>query len=455
MRFLKSKIGWVTLSLAGIFIILLLFFLFYKKPVLKKGTPKVFYENGKVLTEDNISSSDLQVVKNEAIDILRNRYRLTKKEALKLYKASDLRIYSFLAEENSESVNQAFDFTKLPENCHAAAVLTDINGRILATVSNSNKVNYCLKNNFPGSTFKPLGVYASAIENRVINWSSMIPDQPVKQVVYDGVKKNWPANYNNKYSSANVSVANAVKVSLNTVAVRVLNSLTPEKSIDFLERLKIDTSYEKNKIKENRKEDILSNLSLGYLKKGVSPLDLAGYYQIFANGGSYTEPYAVKKITCGDKIIYEAKTEKEKIISKSTSKIMNELLSLPVSSGGTAQDASINGIQIRGKTGTTEGYKDNWFVGFTPEYICSVWYGFDESQESRQGNYAVEIFKGIIEKINVDSKKNFFECKDVLRKKYCVYSGMLAEDGCNNTEYGFYDKNNIPDACKLHNGESK
>ncbi len=127
-------------------------------------------------------------------------------------------------------------------------------------------------------------------------------------------------------------------------------------------------------------------LATGALTNGASVLDITAAYQAFGNGGKYYYPYCYYKVTDfqGNTILESTPdTTNEQALSESTAWIMNKLLQTVMTSG-TGTTYKISGVQCIGKTGTTTGSVDRYFVGGTPEYIAAVWYGFDQQKEVRQ-----------------------------------------------------------------------
>jgi penicillin-binding protein 1A len=120
--------------------------------------------------------------------------------------------------------------------------------------------------------------------------------------------------------------------------------------------------------------------------------------------------------------------------------IMNKMLQLVVR-GGTGEKANIKGVKVGGKTGTTSGNADNWFVGFTPEYTCAVWHSTLTS-----GNIAPDIFADVFEGIEVENN-NYPHIGNVISKPYCQLSGKLRGNGCKFINRGYYASNNLPEIC--------
>lgn len=251
----------------------------------------------------------------------------------------------------------------------------------------------------PGSTFKPLAVYGPAFEMGYVP-SSIVKDIP--QRYGDGYSpKNADGGY---YGDIPISVA--VQWSRNAAAVWLLNEIGVEKGMEFARRLGIDLVP----------EDAHLPLALGGLTRGVSPLQMAGAYAAFANGGLYCEPHAIEQIIDDQgNIIYQAPVPR-RVMQQSTAEKMTDVLQNAVRAG-TGRRAYVPGVPVAGKTGTTElpktatfrglsGNKDAWFVGYTDRYTCAVWVGYDEKDMDRShylrfygGGLPASIFHDLIFRI--------------------------------------------------------
>lgn len=346
-----------------------------------------------------------------------------------------------------DSCNNAYEKMELSDTPFAS-VITSIDGKILCAISNGEgRVNYAVEKTQPYSAFKPLSVYAPALEKGTASWASSYLDTPVKKVLSEsGEYVNWPANGTGKYTETNVSISEGIKLSLNTTAVKCLMEMGVSYSVDFLSNnFDIDVQYEKEVMALKGEEEILHNIGMGYLIAGVSPVDMAGFYQIFANGGSYIEPYSVLKIIDEtEKVIYEAKPEVKQIISPETAYIMNLLLQNTLTPGGTAEKAQYEDLAIGGKTGTGDDRTGNWFVGFTPEYCCSVWHG-----ENPQ-NVCAETFSYLIAGVEHDKTKKYPECPTVKMKVFCEESGGRLTMNCNSMGTGYFPINYVLKECEIH-----
>jgi membrane peptidoglycan carboxypeptidase len=270
------------------------------------------------------------------------------------------------------------------------AIKALIGGREYQTRRGFNRATQLLRQ--PGSAFKPVAVYAPAFE---LNYraNSTISDTPFKVGGYE------PHNSDGSYYGQ-ISIRTAVQWSRNVAAVRLLNTIGIDRGYDMAQKMGFELT----------EEDRCLPLALGGLTKGVSPLQMAGAYAAFANGGVYTKPYAIDYIEDADGQIIYRHPEGIPVMLPSTANTMKDVLRSVVE-GGTGYRAGVRGTEIAGKTGTTElpdtavfrglrGNKDAWFVGFSPRYTVAVWLGYDEKDMDRQhyltsygGNQPAEIFR--------------------------------------------------------------
>lgn len=387
----------------------------------------------------------VQIAFNDAVELIKSKNDCGDKSAQRIL-FKECTIVTSLDKSAFDACDKAYKSLNLGTDEFAFA-LTDLNGNLICAYSASNKENFAAAKTQPYSSFKPLSVYAPAIENDVINYSSMFLDAPIKQVYEDGVgMTDWPQNPQNNYQNTKVSVAEGVKHSYNTTAINCLLKFGVRNSVDFLTKnFSIDLSNEIDDMNSNGEDEILSEIGLGYLYSGVSPVDMAGYYQIFAKGGKYIKPSAVATIkNKGNEVLFERNKNEIEVIKSDTACIMNYLLQNTLSPGGTAEKAYCDGVQIGGKTGTGDNSSDNWFVGFSPEYSFAVWHG--KSFDSK--NQCAMIFNSIAENLIFDKSKSF-ELEDGVEKcVYCTQSGKLLGNNCTQLDVGYYKENNIPDVCE-------
>lgn len=409
-----------------------------------------------VLTELSVESAQvsdeacrayLDVVLSEAVQVIAETENCSEARAERRLMHNGYTLetaFEATALQACKSAYEAFNDSATP----FAAVVTALDGRVLCVFSGSaDDVNYAAEKTQPYSVFKPISVYAPALESGKASWSSVYMDAPVKQVEDEnGELTDWPSNSDGQYSYENVSVCEGIKFSLNTTAVRCLMDVGVMNSINFMQQhFDIDFTHEQRVASTMGEEEVLANIGLGYLNAGVSPLDMAGFYQIFATGGKYEEPYSILRITQEDGATYYTHSDAEKqVLTEETAYIMNRLLQNTLTSGGTAEKAQVDGLTIGGKTGTGSGHVGNWFVGFTPEYSCSIWHG--KSNENR----CAELFPALMADLEHDASKTFPECTSVVQQPYCVDSGKRLTMQCSRMEIGYYPASYSLEKCDMH-----
>jgi len=211
----------------------------------------------------------------------------------------------------------------------------------------------------PGSAFKPF-VYAAALETGKFKPSTVISDSPI-------CIGNWcPKNYGRSYRGR-VTLKLALTKSINTIPVRLSQATGRQPIADLAHEMGIQNSF-----------PITRSLPLGVVS--VSVMDMASSYAVFANGGHRAKAFGISRITTlKGGVVFDAKTDipQERILSDETVSGMNEMLRSVVTSG-TARRAQVPGTPASGKTGTTQSYRDAWFVGYTGNYVAAVWYGNDD-----------------------------------------------------------------------------
>lgn len=424
-----------------------------------KSAPKTIYlfkKDGETAVEIN---SDYQpvgelayfdIVINEAESIISNKLDCNIENAKQKLWNQEYNIYTYFESDVQESLNYGLDNYRLEMD--SAATITDLNGNIIAAYSNSlNEVNNNASTpHKPHSSFKPLSIYAQALEKGIINWSTTYEDSPYTQLENsDGSKRNWPINANGKYSLKNVTVYYAIKRSLNTVAVKCLHDVGVNNSIDFLQKkLSVPMFYEQYNSTIHGEDEVIGNVALGYLSEGVSTVDMAGYYQMFATGGNYDIPKTIFKITDKyGKIFYKREYSSQKIISPYTADVMNLLMRGVTSANGTGANAFCKDIQVSGKTGTGDENSESWFVGITPELSLAIWHG------QLYKNISPDIFSVVIKDVyskNSELEKKFKMHSNLKPQVYCEESGMGVSSKCTSINLGYYSSETTLDVCNIH-----
>jgi penicillin-binding protein 1A len=226
----------------------------------------------------------------------------------------------------------------------------------------------------PGSAFKPF-VYLTAIE------AGLTPETIRQDAPLD--VKGWkPENYSHEYFGA-VTLTQALAMSLNTVAVRLGLEVGPKNVVRTAHRLGISSKLEAN-----------ASIALGTSE--VSLVELVGAYAPFANGGLGISPHVVNKIrTVEGKVLYARPADQlGQVIEPRNVAMMNTMMQETLLSG-TAHKAELPGWMAAGKTGTSQDFRDAWFIGYTANLVTGVWLGNDDNSPTKKatgGGLPVEIW---------------------------------------------------------------
>ncbi len=413
------------------------------------------------VTDNDVQSYYVDYVVSKVIADLKalgySNYEATKmiySGGLRIYSAMDMEIQDIVEDVYvhrtgfpSETVNSSSELSQ------SAMTIMDYSGRIVALVGGAGEKTENRSNNRavsavrqPGSSIKPLSIYAPAIEEDYATWSSMIKNYGI---TWKG--ELWPSNYGGNFGSPDqyVTAQYAVAISYNTVPAQLLMKMGFDLSYDYLtEKFKI-TTY-------NDEIDSVapSSLATGGSSGGVTTLQMAAAFASFNNGGKYYQPYCYYEVkdNKGEIILKHDEDAYEQIISPETSYVMNQMLqTVFYGAGGTARGYAVEGHRTFGKTGTTTNNFDRWCVAGTSYYISAVWFGYDYNKEIKaSGSPAGQIFENVMNEVHKDlPAQDFFKETDkVTKRAYCTASGLIATDGCAETAYGWYKTSNIPAKCE-------
>lgn len=359
----------------------------------------------------------------------------------------------------------------------AAMAIVDYSGNILGIGGGIGEKKYDLGFNRAtsphqtGSTMKPIGAYALALDYKLINYSSQILDSPYysaedKKVLKDeyigkmspyseaaqsrsDVWRAWPTNYGGVGGLGNpMLVYDALQQSYNTVAVWVGDMV----GVDYLYNFVHDT-LECSYISAENDMD-LGPLVLGSQSSGLTVVQLAGAYTMF-NTGTFTTPHYYTEITDyqGNMILDNNKyINTTQAISADTAYIMNRMMwnvlhSSKGSAYGKAPDGEMDSVA---KTGTTSNYKDYTFAGLTPYYVTAIWWGCDRPTDmntlGKAGRNASPIqyaWKALMEDLQADLPvKEFAKGENVVEKHFDTSTGAIISSG---GSVGYYTEDNLPD----------
>ncbi len=453
---------------------------------------KYMYEQGLITQEEFVSAYEKELVLNvpsnddssytvhswytdaaqqEATRLLQEKFGYTAEFAEKVLLTGG---YNIVTAQNPEIqaivedyyVNaewESHDNSPIQPNS-ACVIVNPENGNVVALVGSRGEktinlgLNYATQTKRPsGSSIKPLSVYAPAIEAGLVTYGSVFDDVPINfgtetvdpetgKVTYSnshGYPKNAPDTYRGL-----TTVRYGVSTSKNTIAWRVLDLLGLENSFDFL-TTKVGLSTlvrsETNASGQIFTDIAYAPLAMGEFTWGVTVKELTSAFQIFANGGIYNEERIVLQILDGEgNVVVDNEKKSSIVISAETSSIMTKLMQSVVNTGTGSAITLKKTVNCAGKTGSSESNRDKWFVGYTPYYVCGIWFGYSMPRSLDRFNASKSapivawdsIMTQITQKYVDEAKdggeplKKFEMSPGVVEATYCTQSGKLLTDAC-------------------------
>ncbi|MBQ8372438.1 MAG: transglycosylase domain-containing protein [Clostridia bacterium] len=357
---------------------------------------------------------------------------------------------------------------------YSMAVIDNESGNLVGIVGSAGKksanrlYNLATAPITPGSTLKPLAIYAPLIDSGRISWSSIIDDTPVEITERDGVISTYPNNSPRVYDGL-TTVAEAIKRSKNTAAVKLYGILGGERIANILE-----SNYGFSIVRSERSADgrVLTDLSaaplaLGQLTHGVSVLELTRAYSAFPRDGAISDAFSYHGVLGHDgSVLLESRSEPRRIMSRQTARLMNKLLE-GVTEDGTARSIRLKEyVDVAGKTGTSGGDKDKTFVGYTPYYTAGIWCGYPESREAvgQVSPSHLALWDRVMTDIHrirlegeADEEIRTFSTEGLELLPYCADSGKIFTEVCemdlrdSRLRYGYFTAENRPtEECDCH-----
>ncbi len=249
-------------------------------------------------------------------------------------------------------------------DCRTGAVKALVGGRDFRSAPYNRAL---AANRLAGSAFKPF-TYTAAVDKGIIDPATVLVDEPTRFSIYNQV---WePKNFDLEYQGP-MTAKMALARSRNVIAAQIIERVTPETVVRYAQEMGITSPL----------EPVLS-LALG--TAGVSPLEMAAGYAVIASQGIYRKPYMIRRIDAPQKKLFENRYQSKRVFDPQTGYIMIDMMS-GVVDFGTAAAVRAAGIArpCAGKTGTTNDFRDAWFVGFTHGLSAAVWVGYDDNRPMR------------------------------------------------------------------------
>ena len=428
---------------------------------------------------DSSSWDEVQYDEATGLPITKDGYAVYGQEAIPVYADEEGTTLKMGTSTDPDYPNDTTVYLCVYEKVRTQAAMAtlDYDGNILGIGGGIGEKKYDLGFNRAtsphqtGSTMKPIGAYALALDYKLINYSSQILDSPYysaedKKVLKDqyigvmspfseaaqsrsDVWRAWPTNYGGVGGQGNpMLVYDALQQSYNTVAVWVGDMV----GVDYLYNFVHDTLECSYVSAENDMD--LGPLVLGSQSSGLTVVQLAGAYTMF-NTGTFTTPHYYTEITDyqGNMILDNNKyINTTQAISADTAYIMNRMMcNVLHSRKGTAYGKAPDGeMDSVAKTGTTSNYKDYTFAGLTPYYVTAIWWGCDRPTEmdtlGKAGKNASPIqyaWKALMEDLQADLPvKEFAKGENVVEKHFDTSTGAIISSG---GSVGYYTEDNLPD----------
>ena len=303
----------------------------------------------------------------------------------------------------------------------------------------------------PGSTFKIVSTYAPALNEKGDTLATTFMDEPYEYP--DGS----PVNNASRTYGGETTIRKAIQNSINVVAVKCLEQVTPSLGLKYLDDFGFTTLAHGTEADKDANGNIWSDANLatalGGITNGVKNIELCAAYAAIANNGNYIKPIYYTQILDHDgNVLIENSSVSRSVIKDSTAYLLTSAME-DVVNKGTGTACQLDNMTVAGKTGTTEDYNDLWFVGYTPYYTCAVWSGYDNNEKIPEDarNFHKNLWRKVMNRIHEGlDDKDFDMPASVEKASVCEETGLLPRSGCPTiTEY--FDISSLPtEYCDQH-----
>ena len=397
----------------------------------------------------------IETVKRDLMD----EYGIEEDQAIKIIYTKGLNIYTTMDSQAQQTITEQFAKKKnFPSTVNgkgtveSAMVVSEVGtGEIKAMVGTRSATGQMLFNRAtnprqPGSSIKPLSVYAPALQ-RSLEYEEQGKTFKFKDTGFDNQGKSgwgdyitvsslvidekmtvkgqtWPLNVTRSYSGRN-TFRTAIQKSINTCSVKILSQIGVDYSMDTLKRFGITSAIDDPSQSVNDLN--LAALGLGAMSYGISPLEMSLAYAAFPNGGVVNTPICYTKVEdSSGRTLLESRSETTRVLDEGVAWIMVDVLQSVVTDG-IAKNAKVDGIKVGGKTGTTDDRYDIWFNGFTPTYSVALWIGTDDNvQMDSASEKAAALWSKIVGKIDRAKEGKYKKMPDNV---FRAWNGEYYTDG--------------------------
>lgn len=385
-----------------------------------KNEQLVFTRSDNEVADQEIYSYYVEAVIKDVTEDLMEQKGISEDTARQLLYNGGYRVYSCLDPYIQECVDNVYlDVENFPkpyrandQQLQSAMVIMDpYTGEVVAMAGGvGEKTGNLVLNRAtdalraPGSSFKPLAVYAPAIELGLITPSTLVNDAPREEVEMS--QNQWYPNNSDFQYRGIIDIATGVRLSLNTVAAQVLDKLGLDASTNFLKNKLGITSLVPDDYN-------YASLALGELTNGISVLEMAQAYCTFDNSGIFTEARTYSRVTdAAGNIVLDNQPKTHVAMKSSTATNITSLL-FSAANYGTGSESIFSGQAIAGKTGTSSYNWNRWFAGYTPYYVGVVWTGFDQPEQMYvYGNPAAQVWRRVMQQVHAGLEYKSFPAAD-------------------------------------------
>lgn len=385
-----------------------------------KNEQLVFTRSDNEVADQEIYSYYVEAVIKDVTEDLMEQKGISQDTARQLLYNGGYRVYSCLDPYIQECVDNVYlDVENFPkpyrandQQLQSAMVIMDpYTGEVVAMSGGvGEKTGNLVLNRAtdalraPGSSFKPLAVYAPAIELGLITPSTLVNDAPREEVEMS--QNQWYPNNSDFQYRGIIDIATGVRLSLNTVAAQVLDKLGLDASTNFLKNKLGVTSLVPDDYN-------YASLALGELTNGISVLEMAQAYCTFDNSGIFTEARTYSRVTdAAGNIVLDNQPKTHVAMKSSTATNITSLL-FSAANYGTGSESIFSGQAIAGKTGTSSYNWNRWFAGYTPYYVGVVWTGFDQPEQMYvYGNPAAQVWRRVMQQVHAGLEYKSFPAAD-------------------------------------------
>ena len=402
--------------------------------------------------EDRVDSWFVETVIDDVVCDLSEKYGISKSAASIMLLGGGYSVYTTMDTKVQKALESYFENKEnfpreIADGLNFAMVVTDsLSGDLVGIIGRVGQkradrlLNHATVPHIPGSVLKPLGLYAPLIDEGKINAATVFDDVPTRFLERGDELVEYPRNSPNVYDGL-ITVKDAIRLSKNTVAVRLCNMRTPKAVFDTLTTdYGFDTLIEREKMADGRiYTDIAeSPMALGQLTRGVPLTKLTESYGVFPSDGVFKKMRSYTVVSDHkNNVVLENKKEERRILKQESARIMNTLLSGVVTEGTAGKITLTSLVETAGKTGTSGNSRDKIFIGYTPYYTAGIWCGYESANKSVVNIFPdhLEVWDAVMNEIHRERFIDEGEIKSFSReglvyRPYCKDSGEIFTDAC-------------------------